>query len=99
MKSLLCVLVGVMLFGIVGYGTHDLTCYEMIEPDTGTEWIEACVPITPTLGIANLGSQAELYFPVELIVTTDHYPAETVFVDTTIVDYIGSYPDSIEVKF
>jgi len=98
MKSLLCVLVGVMLFGSVGYGTHDLTCYEMIEPDTGTEWIEAGVPITPTLGIANLGDEAETNFPVEFI-AIDEDEGDTVFADTQIVDYIGSYPDSIKVKF
>ncbi|TKJ40212.1 hypothetical protein CEE36_09765 [candidate division TA06 bacterium B3_TA06] len=96
MKTFLCVLVGVMLFGSVGYGAHDLTCYEMIEP--AGDYVEADSAITPKLGIANLGNQGELNFPVELIVTTDHYPAETVFVDTTIVDYIGPYPDSMEVE-
>lgn len=98
MKTFLCVLVGVMLFGSVGYGAHDLTCYEMIEPDTGTEWIEAGVPVTPTLGIANLGEEAETNFPVEFVVI-DELDDDTVFADTTIVSYIGPYPDSIEVKF
>lgn len=98
MRTFLCVLVGVMLFGSVGYGAHDLTCYEMIEPDTGTEWIEAGVPITPTLGIANLGNHDEINFPIEFI-AIDEDEGDTVFADTQIVDYIGSYPDSIEVEF
>jgi len=98
MKTFLCVLVGVMLFGSAGYGAHDLTCYEMIEPDTGTEWIEAGVPITPTLGIANLGEEAEVNLPVQFVVI-DEWDYDTVFADTQIVDYIGSYPDSIEVEF
>jgi len=98
MKTFLCVAVLVTLSVSVSYGAHDLTCYEMIEPDTGTEWIEAGVPITPTLGIANLGEEAETNFPVEFI-AIDEDEGDTVFADTQIVDYIGSYPDSIEVKF
>ncbi|MEA3310638.1 MAG: FlgD immunoglobulin-like domain containing protein, partial [candidate division WOR-3 bacterium] len=98
MKTFLCIAVLATLSVSVGYGAHDLTCYEIIEPDTGTEWIEAGVPITPTLGIANLGDQAEVNLPVQFVVI-DEWDYDTVFADTTIVDYIGSYPDSIEVEF
>ena len=96
MKTFLCVLVGVMLFGSVGYGAHDLMCYAIIEP--GGEWVQADSAITPKLGIANLGNHDEINFPVEFIVV-EKYDDDTVFAGTAIVDYIGTYPDSIEVKF
>ncbi|MEA3310639.1 MAG: FlgD immunoglobulin-like domain containing protein [candidate division WOR-3 bacterium] len=95
MKTLLCVSVWVMLFGSVGYGAHDLTCYAIIEP--GGEWVQADSVITPKLGIANLGDQAEVNLPVQFVVI-DEWDYDTVFADTTIVDYIGPYPDSIEVE-
>ncbi len=98
MKPFLCVTILVTLCVSVGYGAHDLTCYAIIEPDTGTEWIEAGVPITPTLGIANLGDEAETNFPVKFI-AIDEDEGDTVFADTQIVDYIGPSPDSIEVEF
>jgi len=98
MKTFLCVIILVTLCVSVSYGAHDLTCYEMIEPDTGTEWIEADSVITPKLGIANLGEEAEVNLPVQFVVI-DEWDDDTVFADTAIVDYIGPYPDSIEVEF
>jgi len=98
MKTFLCVIILVTLSVSVGYGAHDLTCYEVIEPDTGTEWIQADSVITPTLGIANLGEEDETNFPVQFVVI-DEWDDDTVFADTAIVDYIGPYPDSIEVEF
>jgi len=95
MKTFLCVTVGVMLFGSVGYGAHDLTCYEIIEP--GGDYVEADSAIIPKLGIANLGNHDEINFPVKFI-AIDRADNDTVFMDSTLVDYIGPYPDSIEVE-
>ena len=96
MKPFLCVILGVILVLSVGYGAHDLTCYEMIEP--GGDYVQADSAIIPKLGIANLGDEAELNFPVEFLAINQE-EEDTVFADTTIVDYIMPYPDSIEVEF
>ena len=95
MKTFLCVAVLVTLSATAGYGAHDLACYAIIEP--GGEWVQADSVITPKLGIANLGNHDEINFPVQFVVI-DEWDDDTVFVDTTIVSYIGPYPDSIEVE-
>jgi len=96
MKTFLCVTILVTLSVSVSYGAHDLTCYAIIEP--GADYVQADSVITPKLGIANLGNHDEINFPVKFI-AIDRADNDTVFMDSALVDYIGSYPDSIEVEF
>jgi len=63
---------------------HDLTCYRM-EPSG--EYVEADVPITPELAIANIGLQAEPdaeFFDVKFIVV-DEQTSDTVFNETSLM--------------
>jgi len=82
---------------------HDLTCYRMEEPDR--DYVEADVPITPELAIANLGRAAEPYsglFPVTFMVV-DEETSDTVWRDSAMISHIGwlgdagDNPDTIEV--
>jgi hypothetical protein len=96
MKPFLCIILGMIVVLSVGYGAHDLTCYAVIEP--GGDYVQADSAIIPKLGIANLGDEAELNFAFHFI-AIDEEEGDTVFADITIVDYIGPYPDSVEVEF
>jgi len=103
MKTI-AVILGITLALTAGYAARDVTCYEMVEPDTNTLYVEADAEIIPTLGIANLGDQAELNFPVRFVAIDtygklDGVDNDTIYSETTMVAYIGPYPDSIEVEF
>jgi hypothetical protein len=99
--SRLTILMGMGLFATTAYAAHDLACYEIIEPSG--DYLEANSSMIPKLGIANLGDEAEFSFPVEFLVIDKEglleYENDTVFAETTRVEYIGPYPDSIEVEF
>jgi len=104
MKPFICFTLGITLLVTAGYAARDVTCYEMIVPDTNTLYIEADAEIIPTLGIANLGNQAELNFPVRFVAIDtygklDDIDNDTIYTETTMVAYIGPYPDTIEVEF
>lgn len=92
---------GMGLFATTTYAAHDLTCYAVIEPSG--DYLEADSAIAPKLSIANLGDGAEFNFPVEFLVIDKEglleYENDTVFAETTRVEYIGPYPDSIRVEF
>jgi len=77
---------------------HDLTCFRMEEP-TG-DYIEADVPITPELLIANLGRAAEPYFglfPVTFMVI-DEETSDTVWRDSAVISHIGWLGDAADGK-
>ena len=99
-SRLMVLILVIGLFATAAYAAHDLTCYEMIEPSA--DYVQADSVIAPKLGIANLGDEAELNFPVEFLVIDKEgllgYENDTVFAETTRVEHIGPYPDSIEVE-
>lgn len=92
--GMLSVIVGIILTANAGYGAHDLTCCEMIEPSN--QYIEADWNITPTLRIANLGETVDEFFRVKFL-AVDEAENDTVFVDSTFIGSMGPYPDSLEV--
>jgi hypothetical protein len=101
MKTI-AVILGITLALTITYAARDLTCYEVIEPSV--DYVQADSAIIPTLGIANLGDQAELNFPVRFVAIDtygklDGVEHDTVYAETIMVAYIGPYPDSIEVEF
>ncbi|MEA3310640.1 MAG: FlgD immunoglobulin-like domain containing protein [candidate division WOR-3 bacterium] len=64
---------------------HDLTCFRMEQPSD--EWVEADVPITPELAIANIGRQAEPdygFIPAKFIAVNDA-TLDTVFCDSAMI--------------
>jgi len=97
MKPIICVALGITILVTAGYAARDLTCYEMIVPDTNTVYVEADAEIIPTLGIANLGDQAEpgsgmcpvKFFAVDTYGKINGVDNDTIFADTTLVDYIA----------
>jgi hypothetical protein len=106
MKPFICFTLGITLLVTAGYAARDVTCYEMIVPDTNTLYVEADAEIIPTLGIANLGDQDEpdsgFTFPVTFM-AIDTYGKingienDTVFSDSSLVDFIAQ-GDSMEVE-
>lgn len=73
---------------------HDVTCYRMEEPDQ--DYVEAGVPITPELAIANIGRDTEPVsglFPVTFM-AVDEKSGDTVFRDSTLVSEIGWLGDA-----
>jgi hypothetical protein len=64
---------------------HDLTCYRMEQPSG--DYVEADVPITPEIAIANIGRQAEPdaeFFSIEFIVV-DEQTLDTVFNESSLI--------------
>jgi hypothetical protein len=104
MKPFICFTLGITLLVTAGYAARDVTCYEMIVPDTNTLYVEADAEIIPTLGIANLGDQAEpgsgmfpvKFFAIDTYGKINGVEGDTVFADTTLVDHIAQ-GDSMEV--
>ncbi len=71
---------------------HDLSCYRMEQPSG--EYVEADVPITPELAIANIGRQAEPdaeFFSIEFIVV-DKETSDTVFHETSLIGQTIGWP-------
>jgi len=104
MKPFICFALGITLLVTAGYAARDVTCYEMVEPDTNTLYIEAGAEIIPTLGIANLGDQDEpgsgmfpvKFFAVDTYGKINGVENDTIFADTTLIDYIAQ-GDSLEI--
>jgi hypothetical protein len=98
MKPFLCVILGVGLVLSVGYGAHDLACYEMVSP-TG-DYVEHNVGITPELAIANVGLEDEPdpgeFFAVEFIVV-DKETEDTVFHEASLISSTLDAGDTIYV--
>ncbi|MEA3311557.1 MAG: hypothetical protein U9Q76_05000, partial [candidate division WOR-3 bacterium] len=72
---------------------HDLTCYRMEQP--ASEYVEADVPITPELVIANIGLQAEPdadFFSIGFIAVEEE-TSDTAFDATSLINHIGFLGD------
>lgn len=88
---------GVLLTHFPAHATeHDLTCYAIIQPSC--KYILADSTITPTLGVANLGSSPEHNFYVHLLIRDAEW-GDTFYAESVLVRSINSYPDSSQIEF
>lgn len=75
---------------------HDLTVHHFQSPSRS--YVEAGVAVTPEVGVANIGHQAEPttgLFPVRMLVV-DSETADTVFDEASLVSHIGCAYDAAD---
>jgi hypothetical protein len=72
---------------------HDVTCFRMEEPND--DYVQANLPITPELAIANIGRQTEPgsgFFPTKFIVV-EEATEDTTYNDSAMISQIGFLND------